>query len=84
MDRLILLDTRNDRHFVGGSVADVVLTTGAITFDLSARRVVIYGEPDTVSFSSDYTRDELLRELAGRALTVLKRYGFQLFRNTDV
>jgi hypothetical protein len=84
MDLLILLDTRNDKHFVGGTLTDVVLTSGAVTFDLSARRAVIYGQPDTVSFSNDYAHDELIREMALRALTVLKRYDFQLFRNTAI
>lgn len=83
MDRLILLDTRNDRHFTGGSLVDVVLSTHAVCFDFSARRVIVYGEPDTVSFSEEYSHVELTREFASRALKVLKRYDFQLFRNVD-
>jgi hypothetical protein len=83
MDRLILLDTRNDKHFVGSTLTDVVLSSGAVTFDLSARRAVIYGQLDTVSFSRAFTDKELVHELACRALTVLKRYDFQLFKNID-
>jgi hypothetical protein len=84
MDRFLLLDTRGDRHYTGGSLVDVVLSTRDVTFDYAARRVVVYGTPDTISFTADYNSEEMTREMARRAVTVLKLYGWQLFRNDDI
>jgi arylamine N-acetyltransferase len=84
MDRFLLLDTRGGYHYTGGSLIDVVLSTRDVTFDYAARRVVVYGKPDTVGFTTDYSHEEMAVEMARRAITVLKRYGWQLFRNDDI
>ena len=82
MDKCVLL-APDDRCIPGNSVVDVVLATGVVQFDLCNRRAVIYGVPDTVSFSEEYTPGELIRGLAGQALKRLKQRGFQLFKNVD-
>lgn len=82
--RLLLLDTRNDRHYTGENTSDLILNTGRVTIDLNSRRAVIDGKPDTVSYSSEYTSDELLVEACRRALQVLTRdYGFVLYSRHD-
>ena len=38
----------------------------------------------TGGFTTDYSHEEMAVEMARRAITVLKRYGWQLFRNDDI
>lgn len=79
---LLLLDTRNDKHYTGTTVTDVVQSTGVVTVDFDARRAVIKGKPDTVSFSTDYSHIELVREVHARALQVLCcHHDWALFRS---
>lgn len=81
--RLLLLDTRNDRHYVSDRVADLVTQTGQVWFNLSERRAVIKGSPDGVRIGLDYSEEEMVRELATRALHVLLcDHGFILYRRT--
>lgn len=73
----LLLDTINDKHYVGDKTQELVLATGRITFDAINRRILIDGQPDTVTFSSDYNDIELGVEFGIRALKVLTRdHGF--------
>lgn len=77
---LLLLDTRNDKHYTGPTTTDLVLSTGRVVIDTNARRAVIDGKPDGVTFSGDFTYEELVREITLRAAHVLVRdYGFKLF-----
>lgn len=81
---LLLLDNRNDKHYVGETLADLLANSDAVRFDLQARRAVINGKLDTVSIGRDYTDEELARELRQRALYVLQnRYGWTLFTSKD-
>lgn len=78
---ILLLDTCNDRHHTGQALVDAVLATGIVAFDYSSRKVAVRGRLDTVSFSSEYQGDELIREMARRALRLLTRdHGFVLYR----
>jgi len=79
---LLLLDTRNDKHYTGPTTVDLVMATGRVAIDTKARLAVIDGQPDSVSFADTYTYEELVREIAIRAAHVLVRdYGFQLFHS---
>ena len=79
----LLLDVRNDKHYTGATKVDVVLATGRVVIDTVARCAVIDGKPDSVTFGPDYQGDELIREIAGRAMQLMVRdYGFLLF-NSD-
>ena len=81
---LLLLDNRNDKHYVGETLADLLANSDAVRFDLQARRAVINGKLDTVSIGRDYTDEELARELRQRAQYVLQnRYGWTLFTSKD-
>jgi hypothetical protein len=84
MDRCLMLDTRGQKYFTGSSLADVVLSHPEVRFDLNARCLVFRGAQDTVIFSNEYAHEELIREIAARARTVLKRYDFQFFHNTEI
>lgn len=82
MTTILLLDTRNDKHYVSTRTADLILSTGRVVFDLTGRRIEIDGRPDGVTIGHDYDHRELIRELAARALRVLCRdYGFVLYRS---
>lgn len=77
---LLLLDTRNDKHYVGPTTFDLVMATGRVVIDTTARRAFIDGQPDSVGFTDQYTHEELIREIAIQACHVLIRnHGFQLF-----
>lgn len=84
MSTLLLLDHRNDRHYTGETTVDLLRASGLISIDLDARRAVILGKPDTVTFSTEYTQDDMVREACRRALQVLcSNHGFTLFRSED-
>lgn len=79
---LLLLDTRNDKHYTGTTVTDVVQSTGVVTIDFDARRAIIKGKPDTVSFSPDYDHIDFVRQVHARALQVLcSHYDWALYRS---
>lgn len=71
----------------GDTLFDAVFSTAAVRPDYKARRVIICGQPDTITFSDEpktgYHGEELNREMASRALTLLRRCGYTLFRSVD-
>lgn len=78
---LLLLNPFTDKFHTGDRTIDLVFGSGLATLDHAARRAVIKGAPDTVSFSAEYSDEELLREAARRALDVLRRHhGYILFQ----
>lgn len=82
MTALLLLDTRNDKHYVSTSTIDLVLSTGRVVFNIAGRRIEVDGRADGVTIGHDYDHRELIRELAARALRVLCRdHGFVLYRS---
>jgi hypothetical protein len=68
---------RDGRTTIGNTIGQIVAPL--VDLDRTQRCVVIDGEPDTVSFSDEYTATELHREMCGRALTLLQRRGWTLF-----
>lgn len=76
----LILDPRLNRHYSADTLPDLMIHTGAVSFSMSERRAYIKGEPDTVTFSEEYTDVEMIREMAYRALKVLTRdYGWTLY-----
>lgn len=68
----------------GDRLVDVtVYGNRAVRLDYSNRRLVVCGTADTVSFGPDYSPDELPGQAAQRALTLLRRRGYQLFKLVD-
>lgn len=91
---LLLLDTRNDKHFTGEDAVDLATATGRVRFDLDARVCVIqhvdqphlYVNPTshTLTWGDDWKRDEMLRDMARDAIAYLCRNcGFTLFTSKD-
>lgn len=84
MNKLVLIDTRNNKFYCGETYLELFLKCPDVTGDSNARVAVIMGKPDTVSFSNEFTFEELMREIAERALFVLRRdCGFILARNIE-
>ena len=84
---LLLLDTRNDTHYTGATIVELVdsIPAGIACMDIFARRAFIYLKPDSVSFSAEYTQGELVGEIARRTVQVLCRdHGWQIFRSDIV
>lgn len=81
---ILLFDARNDKYYFGDSIIDVVRATGRIGIDFHARGATIDDRNDTVSFSSDYSRDELIQQVFARGLRLLCRdHGFILFTSKE-
>lgn len=76
---LMLLDPSTDRHYIGDDRVSLMHNTGRVVFDMVGRCVVIDGKPDTVTYSTDFTDDEMIREMAARAMVLLGRRGWLLF-----
>lgn len=78
---MYLLLNQSNTPALGNTIVELISATGCVAFDADRRRAVIDGMPDTVSFSAEYSGDELMRELAKRALLVLltRDYGCKLF-----
>lgn len=89
--RALLLDTRNDRHFVGDDYLDLATATGRVTFDLDKRtctvqhsatpHLVVNPTSHTMEWGDSWGRDEMLKDMAKDAVSYLTRCcGFLLYR----
>lgn len=78
--KLLLINERSGKVSRGETRAELLLNTGIVQFDMDGRRALIKGVPDTVSFSRDFTDEEMLKEMGKRVLEVLTRdYSFTLY-----
>lgn len=87
----LLLDTRNDKHFVGNNYVELAVATGRVTFDLDARTCTVQHSSHphlcvnptshTMSWSDSWGRDEMLKDMAKDAVAYLVRCcQFALYR----
>jgi hypothetical protein len=79
MTRLALIGPEG-QVLLGDSRAELVSQLHWITWDLTSRRLIIHGKPDTVSFSDEWKPDELWMELNKRAIEIASRYRWKLFQ----
>lgn len=78
--RMVLI--AKDRFYAGDRLSDVIASTGRVVFDVNARRMLIDGVADLVSYSSEYSAAEMIGEMAKRALIVFTRdYGYFFYRS---
>lgn len=79
---LLLIQITTGRFVTSETRLGLVNQIPEFSIDLEARRVVISGEPDTVTFHADlYNAEDLQREAAKRGLDVLVRdYGWTMYR----
>ena len=81
---ILLLDTRNDKHYTGYTRADIVSQTGIVRIDLVQRKVFIKGVDNPLQYSDQYTPDELIKEGNRDALNFLCRNcGYVVFKSID-
>jgi len=81
---LLLLDTRNDKHYTGDTKAELLLQTGMARIDLSQRKVFIKGVDNPLQYSDEYTQGELIQEGNRDALNFLCRNcGYVIFKSVD-
>lgn len=81
--RVLLIDTINDKHFVGDIYTDLAAATGRVTYDLEARtctiqhsshpHLVVNPISHVLSYGDSWGADELLREMAYDAIKYLCR-----------
>lgn len=90
--KALLLDTRNDQHFVGNDYLDLAVATGRVAFDLDKRtctvqhsanpHLVVNPTSTTLKWGDSWERDEMLRDMAKDAISYLcGKCGFVLYRS---
>lgn len=64
---------------LGDTLANTIFGSRAARLDAASRCVIVCNEPDSVTFGPDYSYDEMVREAAARAITLLRRRGYTLY-----
>lgn len=77
--RLALINSSGDKTYLGSTKHELVNEIPGWTYDQDKRCLVMDGVPDTVSFSSEFTHEELRRELVERLLRMMKNRGWELY-----
>lgn len=77
--RLALLNSSNDKVYLGATKHELVNEIPGWVYDKDKRCLVMDGVPDTVSFSAEFTHEELRRELVERLLRMMKNRGWELY-----
>lgn len=77
--RLALINSSADKIYLGSSHSELVNEIPSWTFNEDKRCLVLDGVTDTVSFSKDFTHEELRRELIQRLLKMMKNRGWELY-----
>jgi hypothetical protein len=75
----------NNKAYEGDSLRVALEQTNTYVIDYEKRRaVILYNNigADTVSYSPDYTSDEMESEIRKRVLNILIRSGWRFYRNT--
>lgn len=80
--RLALINVQFPASVIlGDNPLDLVTQIPEIVIDVVNRKAIINGKPDTVSFSSQYTDEELPHAIAKRILQLyLRMQGWALYR----
>ena len=74
---------RNGKVFEGDALSDIVSLMGIFTFDTTNGFLYINGERDTISYSKNYSPQEMMSEMTKRCVDILKRWNWTLYKNTN-
>lgn len=66
---------------VGDSSVELVCQLYGVHIDRVNRRAVILGVADTVTFSNEYSEEELPRAIAARVIELYTRRGWKLYKS---
>lgn len=77
--RLALINSNADKIYLGSTQAELVNEIPGWTFNQDKRCLVMDCVDDTVSFSKEFTHEELQRELVQRLLKMMKNRGWELY-----
>lgn len=82
MSKLLLCKPGRENSCISGnSNLELVSKIPGVVLDAGLRRAVISGIPDTVSFSDEYSAEELPAAMAKRVLQkYINDYGWKLYR----
>jgi hypothetical protein len=81
--KFLILSPSGNVYYCSDSIRGLVTQCMTVRLDYKQRRVVYSGKPDGVVIGDDYSDVELDRELAARALVLLKRAGYTLYEQRD-
>lgn len=65
---------------LGISKVDLIQNTNLFHFDIQNGELYFRKEKDTISYHSSYTPEEMMLEMSNRAIELLKRNGWTLFK----
>ena len=83
MNKYLIYHPGGERVCAGESLAEIAYATGKITFSPELRKIYLNGQPDSMSWSDEFTSEELWREFGIRALVLLRRLGWLLYELKD-
>lgn len=82
--KYLFLDPRSGKVLLGNNLAEVVCSHPGYQIDLLNRRVILDNRPDTMTISTEYSDEELVKECHRRVKTLLLRNGWQFYKNEDL
>jgi hypothetical protein len=66
--------------FEASSIVDLIFCTGWFRFDYEKGQLFFNEHLDTITYSKNYTPKEMAREMAERAVKLLKQRGWTLYK----
>jgi hypothetical protein len=76
----LLINFYNNKYYLGENNTDIIKQIPFIKFNYDKRIIEINDKEDTISFSKEYTDNELIIEFSNRAIELLKRNGYSLWK----
>lgn len=83
MNRYIIYQPNSGRMHAADTLRDLAFATGKIEFSVELRKIYLNGQPDSMSWSDEFTGDELWREFGARAILLLRRLSWLLYELKD-
>ena len=72
---------KNGKAFEASSIVDLIFCTGFFKFDYEKGLLYFNNSLDTISYSKEYTAKEMGVEMAKRAVTLMERRGWTLYKS---
>ena len=71
---------KDSQAFEASTLTYLIFSTGWFRFDYQNGQLYFNDHLDTISYSKEFTPKEMAREMAKRALTLLERRGWTLYK----
>lgn len=78
-----IIDPMGIKTVKGYSKISLVLNTDLFEFDTDDGKLYLQGKADTITYSDSYAPDEMMHEMANRAIKIMKGWGWTLYKSVD-